>query len=129
MVEIESRGQPSAQRLSSVTTVQVEFKDTVAAVIPTMPPVAATPYLVMVAEIACTNLVLDRLEPGQITVGTRVVIDHLGASKVGATLTLHIPNSSAVRQTGSNFSFASRMLSGRWRKSSMSALRSHFRKS
>jgi predicted thioesterase len=94
-----------------------------------MLPVAATPYLVMVAEIACTNLVLDRLEPGQITVGTRVVIDHVGASKVGATLTLHIPNSSAVRQTGSNFSFASRMLSGRWRKSSMSALRSHFRKS
>jgi predicted thioesterase len=89
MVEIESRGQPPAQRLSSVTTVQVEFKDTVAAVIPTMPPVAATPYLVMIAEIACTNLVLDRLGPGQITVGTRVVIDHLGASKVGATLTLH----------------------------------------
>ena len=30
----------------------------------------------------------DRLEPGQITVGTRVVINHLGASKVGAELVI-----------------------------------------
>ena len=30
----------------------------------------------------------DLLEPGQVTVGTRVVIDHLGASKVGAELVI-----------------------------------------
>ena len=71
---------------ASVTRVTVEPKDTVGALDPSMPQVASTPYLVTVAEIACAHLVKDRLEPGQITVGTRVVIDHLGASKVGAQL-------------------------------------------
>jgi fluoroacetyl-CoA thioesterase len=72
--------------LTSITRVAVEPKDTVGALDPSMPQVASTPYLVTVAEIACARLVKDRLEPGQITVGTRVVIDHLGASKVGAEL-------------------------------------------
>ncbi len=49
---------------------------------------AATPYLVAIAELACGKLVLDQLEPGQITVGSRVVIDHLGPSKVGAELVI-----------------------------------------
>jgi fluoroacetyl-CoA thioesterase len=72
--------------LTSVTRVTVASKDTVGALDPSMPQVASTPYLVTVAEIACGRLVKDQLEPGQITVGTRVVIDHLGASKVGAEL-------------------------------------------
>ncbi len=73
---------------TSVTRVTVETKDTVGAMVPGMPPVAATPYLVAIAEMACARLVQNLLEPGQITVGTRVVIDHLGASKVGAELVL-----------------------------------------
>src|SRR5262252_5808875 len=72
--------------LTSVTRVTVEPKDTVGALDPSMPQVASTPYLVTIAEVACARLVKDQLEPGQITVGTRVVIDHLGASKVGAEL-------------------------------------------
>src|SRR5208282_3967772 len=72
--------------LTSVTRVTVASKDIVGALDPSMPQVASTPYLVTVAEIACGRLVKDQLEPGQITVGTRVVIDHLGASKVGAEL-------------------------------------------
>ena len=74
--------------LTSVTRVTVEPKDTVGALDPSMPQVASTPYLVTVAEFACARLVKDQLEPGQITVGTRVVIDHLGASKVGAELVI-----------------------------------------
>ena len=73
-------------QLTSITHVTVEPKDTVGAVDPSMPQVASTPYLVTVAEFTCARLVKDQLEPGQITVGTRVVIDHLGASKVGAEL-------------------------------------------
>jgi fluoroacetyl-CoA thioesterase len=73
---------------TSVTRVTVEPKDTVGALDPSMPQVAATPYLVAIAEFACANLVKSQLEPGQITVGTRVVIDHLGASKVGAELVI-----------------------------------------
>jgi len=78
----------SPSDLSSVTRVIVGEKDTVGAMVPGMPLVAATPYLVAVAEGACYRLVNDQLEPGQITVGTRVVIDHLGASKVGAELVI-----------------------------------------
>jgi predicted thioesterase len=77
----------TAQNQATATTrVVVEPKDTVGALDPSMPQVASTPYLVTIAEIACARLVKDQLEPGQITVGTRVVIDHLGASKVGAEL-------------------------------------------
>jgi fluoroacetyl-CoA thioesterase len=72
----------SAPELSSVTRVTVAEKDTVGALVPGMPYVAATPYLVGIAELACGRLVQDLLEPGQITVGSRVVIDHLGPSKV-----------------------------------------------
>jgi fluoroacetyl-CoA thioesterase len=78
----------TTQQLSSVTRVTVGPNDTVGALDPGMPPVAATPYLVTIAEFACARLVQDQLEPGQITVGTRVVIDHLGASKVGAELVI-----------------------------------------
>ena len=79
--------EPAAnEQLSAVTRVTVQPKDTVGALDPSMPQVASTPYLVTIAEVACARLVQDQLEPGQITVGTRVVIDHLGASKVGAEL-------------------------------------------
>ena len=73
---------------AAFTRVTVEPKDTVGALDPSMPQVASTPYLVTIAEIACGRLVKDQLESGQITVGTRVVIDHLGASKVGAELVI-----------------------------------------
>jgi fluoroacetyl-CoA thioesterase len=76
------------QHLTSVTRVTVEAKDTVGALDPSMPQVASTPYLVTIAEFACADLIKSQLEPGQITVGTRVVIDHLGASKVGAELVI-----------------------------------------
>jgi fluoroacetyl-CoA thioesterase len=79
---------PVTPELSSTTRVTVGEKDTVGAIVPGMPMVAATPYLVGIAEMACARLIKDLLEPGQITVGTRVVIDHLGASKVGAELEL-----------------------------------------
>jgi predicted thioesterase len=69
-------------------TVIVQEPDTVAAVLPGMPPVAATPYLVKIAEVSCFRMVESLLQPGQITVGSRVVIDHLGPSKVGAALVI-----------------------------------------
>jgi len=89
--------------LTSVTRVTVERKDTVGALEPSMPPVASTPYLVTIAEFACARLVKDQLEPGQITVGTRVVIDHLGASKVGAEL---VVKAALVNREKSRFRFS-----------------------
>jgi fluoroacetyl-CoA thioesterase len=93
----------ATQGLSSVTRVTVGPKDTVGALDPSMPQVAATPYLVTVAEFACANLVKNLLEPGQITVGTRVVIDHLGASKVGAELAI---KAALVNREKNRFRFA-----------------------
>jgi fluoroacetyl-CoA thioesterase len=66
----------------------VADKDTVGALAPGMPMVAATPYLVTIAEMVCYEICGKLIEPGQITVGARVVIDHLGASKVGAVLSV-----------------------------------------
>jgi predicted thioesterase len=115
-------------QLTSVTRVTVEPKDTVGALDPSMPQVASTPYLVTVAEFACARLVKDQLEPGQITVGTRVVIDHLGASKVGAELVVK-----AILLNREKNAFGSR---SRWRmvralspRSSMSARRCRSKKS
>jgi fluoroacetyl-CoA thioesterase len=93
----------ATQGLSSVSRVTVGPKDTVGALDPSMPQVAATPYLVTVAEFACANLVKNLLEPGQITVGTRVVIDHLGASKVGAELAI---KAALVNREKNRFRFA-----------------------
>lgn len=64
----------------------VEDKDTVGHLVPGMPMVAATPYLVTIAEMVCYEIAKKLIEPGQITVGSRVEIDHLGASKIGAIL-------------------------------------------
>jgi len=88
MTSSETTTGSTTPELSSVTRVVVAEKDTVGAMVPGMPPVAATPYLVGIAEFACGRLVQDLLEPGRITVGSRVVIDHLGPSKVGAELVI-----------------------------------------
>jgi len=84
----ETPAAAATPELTSTTRVVVEENDTVGAMVPGMPYVAATPWLVGIAERACSELVKDLLEPGQITVGRRVVIDHLGPSKVGAELVL-----------------------------------------
>lgn len=88
MTDSEPASGAPTPELSSVTRVTVEEKNTVGAMVPGMPYVAATPYLVGMAEMACSRLVKDLLEPGQVTVGSRVVIDHLGPSKVGAELVI-----------------------------------------
>ena len=45
--------------------------------------VYATPMLVMDIEIACRNLLLQHLDAGEDSVGTRVEIDHLAATLLG----------------------------------------------
>ena len=71
------------------TRYPVRDQDTVGYLVPGMPMVAATPYLVTIAEMVCYEISTKLVEQGQITVGTRVEIDHLGASKVGATLVVN----------------------------------------
>lgn len=45
--------------------------------------VYATPMLVRDIEVTCRELLLEHLEPGEDSVGTRVEIDHLAATLLG----------------------------------------------
>ena len=52
--------------------------------------VYATPMLVRDIEVACRNLLLEHLDPGEDSVGTRVEVDHLAASLLGMAVTLTV---------------------------------------
>jgi len=69
--------------------------------------VYSTPKLLYDIEIACRSLVLPHLEPGRDTVGTRVELDHVGATLAGMwveiTVTLAEVDGNAV-----SFAFTAR---------------------
>jgi fluoroacetyl-CoA thioesterase len=52
--------------------------------------VYATPMLVRDIEIACRELLLQHLDPGEDSVGTRVELDHTGATLMGMKVGLAI---------------------------------------
>lgn len=72
---------PSAT-LERVTT----DADTAAAWGAEFPPAASTPFILGLAEVACHRAMESELAAGEITVGSRAVIEHLAPSPVGATL-------------------------------------------
>ena len=50
--------------------------------------VYATPMLVRDIEVTCRDLLLEHLEPGEDSVGTRVEIDHLAPTLLGMSVTV-----------------------------------------
>jgi fluoroacetyl-CoA thioesterase len=52
--------------------------------------VYATPMLVRDIEVACRDLLLAHLEPGQDSVGTRIEIDHVAATLLGMHVELSV---------------------------------------
>lgn len=52
--------------------------------------VYATPMLVRDIEIACRNLLLQHLDAGEDSVGTRVELDHIAATLLGMAVTLTV---------------------------------------
>jgi len=50
--------------------------------------VYATPMLVRDIEVTCRELLLEHLEPGEDSVGTRVEIDHLAATLLGMKVSI-----------------------------------------
>jgi len=52
--------------------------------------VYATPMLVRDIEIACRDLLLAHLDPGEDSVGTRVEIDHIAATLLGMAVDITI---------------------------------------
>ena len=52
--------------------------------------VYATPMLVRDFEVTCRELLLQHLDPGEDSVGTRVEIDHLAATLLGMTVEITV---------------------------------------
>jgi fluoroacetyl-CoA thioesterase len=75
-----------APGLEAVFRYTVTEADTAAAVGSGDVPVLATPRVLALAERATVAAVAGRLDPGATTVGTRVELDHLAPSRVGADL-------------------------------------------
>jgi fluoroacetyl-CoA thioesterase len=58
-----------------------QFKDAV------LPPVLATPVMILMMENAALNAVREFLEPGESVVGTAVDVHHVAATPVGSRVT------------------------------------------
>ena len=52
--------------------------------------VYATPRMVSDVEYTCRDFLLEHLEPGEDSVGTQVVIDHLAATPLGLEVSIEI---------------------------------------
>jgi fluoroacetyl-CoA thioesterase len=52
--------------------------------------VYATPMLVRDIEVACRELLLSQLDPGEDSVGTRVELDHLAPSVLGSRISIYV---------------------------------------
>jgi fluoroacetyl-CoA thioesterase len=53
----------------------------------TLPPVLATPVMIMMMENAALNAIKPYLDAGESAVGTRVDVEHLAATPAGRTVT------------------------------------------
>ena len=53
----------------------------------TLPPVLATPVMIMIMENAALNAIKPSLEPGETALGTRVDVRHLAATPAGRRVT------------------------------------------
>jgi predicted thioesterase len=75
--------------LRATLDITVSTADTATAVGSGDIPVLATPRLLALMEAATVAAVDGRLDEGQTTVGTRVQLEHLRASPVGAVVRVH----------------------------------------
>ncbi|MBM4227257.1 MAG: thioesterase [Gammaproteobacteria bacterium] len=73
---------------SHQTSLVVSHSLTVQATVPALPPVYATPHMVMAMEIACSDLLGGFLPPDWVSVGALVNVKHLAATPEGFTVTV-----------------------------------------
>jgi predicted thioesterase len=65
----------------------VEFKHTLTANHPELPPVYSTPNMINLMEIAAFHALQPYCDDGEITVGTAINIEHRAAAAIGAHIT------------------------------------------
>jgi fluoroacetyl-CoA thioesterase len=75
----------------------------------TLPPVLATPVMIMIMENAALNAIKPYLEPAETAVGTRVDVRHLAATPVGRRVT---GEAEVTRVDGRRIEFAVRASDG-----------------
>ena len=80
---------------------QVAREFTIAHYDPRLPAVLSTPAMIGLMELAAARAVESALAPGEITVGTRIEVDHLKACPAGATVRIR------ARYEGANGRFLS----------------------
>jgi fluoroacetyl-CoA thioesterase len=80
-----------------------QFKDS------TLPPILATPVMIMVMENAALNAIKPYLDPGESALGTRVDIRHLAATPPGRRVT---GEAEVTRQDGRRIEFKVRARDG-----------------
>jgi fluoroacetyl-CoA thioesterase len=64
----------------------VEFKHTLTAHHPELPPVYSTPDMIRLMETAAFLALHPYCEPGEITVGTQIHVEHRAASGIGSKI-------------------------------------------
>ena len=74
-----------------------------------LPPVLATPVMIMVMENAALNAMKPYLDPGESALGTRVDVRHLAATPVGRVVT---GEAEIVKVDGRRLEFTNRALDG-----------------
>src|SRR5436305_5622323 len=74
-----------------------------------LPPVLATPVMIMVMENAALNAMKPYFEPGESALGTRVDVRHLAATPVGRVVT---GEAEIVKVDGRRLEFTIRALDG-----------------
>ncbi len=99
---------PAGAQGSFVLTVASEhlanrFKDQM------LPPVLATPVMIMAMENAALNAIKPYLQPGQTALGTRVDVVHLAATPLGRTVIAH---AQVTRVQERHIEFSVRVLDG-----------------
>jgi fluoroacetyl-CoA thioesterase len=92
------------QGLSSSKTIQVDEKRCIS-FMGKEGMVYATPMMVSDVEYACRDFLLEHLDAGEDSVGTQVVIDHLGATPPGLKVLIEI-EISAMDRKRITFSFS-----------------------
>ena len=74
-----------------------------------LPPVLATPVMILIMENAALNALKPYLEPGESAVGTAVSVKHLAATPAGRTVT---GEAQVVKVDGRRIEFTVRAVDG-----------------
>jgi fluoroacetyl-CoA thioesterase len=87
VVKLSSMAKPIPIGTRGEARETVEFKHTLTSHHQTLPPIYSTPDMIRLMETAAFRALEAYCEPGELTVGTHINIEHRAASGIGAQVT------------------------------------------